>query len=86
MSNSQEPSSEEPLSQEPPSTPVKQSYHTSRDERIAIRTALLFNVPYKDICKQLGVTERQIWYTKNHRLTPQKNRAGRHPLLYTPEK
>jgi hypothetical protein len=86
LSNSQEPPSEEPPSQEPPSTPIKRSYYTSRDERIAIRTALLFNTPYKDICEKLKVTERQIWYTKNHRLTPQKNRAGRHPLLRTPEK
>ncbi|SRR6266536_598241 len=71
---------------EPPSTPIKRSCHTSRDERIAIRTALLFNIPYKDIYRKLGVTERQIWYTKNHRITPQKNRAGRHPLLCAPEK
>jgi hypothetical protein len=68
------------------SSPIRRSCITSRDTRIAIQTALLFNVPYKEICKKLNVTEQQIWYTKNHRLTPQKNRAGWHPLLQTPQK
>lgn len=69
-----------------PSTPTKRSCYTSRDTRIAIKTALLFNIPYKEICEKLGVTQQQIWFAKNHRVTPQKIRAGRHPLLHTPQK
>jgi hypothetical protein len=68
--NSQEPPSEEPPSEEPPFeeppsqeplfTLIKRSYYTSRDKCIAIRTVLLFNIPYKDICQKLKVTKQQI--------------------------
>ena len=83
-----QPTESQPTESQPtdPSTPTKRSCCTDRDTRIAIKTALLFKIPYKEICGKLGVTEQQIWYAKNHRLTPQKTRAGRHPLLRTPEK
>jgi len=60
------------LSQSQLHTPTKRNQNccTDRDTRIAIRTALLFKIPYKKICEKLGVTYQQIWYAKNHRLTP----------------
>ncbi len=51
-----------------------------------IKTALKFKHSYKEICDVLPVTNYQIWWVKHHRLTPQKNKTGRHPLLHTPEK
>ena len=59
---------------------------TSRDKRLQIQTALLFKVPIAQIKETLNVTSYQIWYAKTHRLTPQKDKTGRHPKLYTPEK
>ena len=38
---------------------------TTRDDRVAIKTALLFNIPYKDIQKKLNVTRGQILYARN---------------------
>jgi hypothetical protein len=32
------------------------------------------------------VTKSQVYYAKNHRLTPQKTKAGRHAKLHTPDK
>jgi len=66
------------------STPLNPSHETTRDKRIQIQTALLFKIPYKEIREKLQVTDRQIKWARKHRLTPQKARAGRHPLLYTP--
>ena len=43
---------------------------TSRDNRIAINTALLFDVPHAQIRDKLKVTERQIQYAKDDRPTP----------------
>lgn len=42
------------------STNTSTAHHpeTSRDQRLQIQTALLFNIPYKDIRKKLGVTDR----------------------------
>ena len=48
---------------------------TSRDDRIAINTALLFDIPYAQIQDKLKVTERQIQYAKDHWPTPQKARS-----------
>jgi len=50
-----------------------------------IQTALLFNVPYKEIREKLQVTERQIHYAKRCRLTPQKARKHQ-PKLNTLQK
>ena len=62
------------------------SQYTDRDKRLQIQTALLFEVPYKKIREKLGVTDKQIWYAKQHRLTPQKSKAGKRPTLNTPQK
>ena len=48
--------------------------------------ALLFKIPLPQIKETLDVTNDQIYYTKHHRLTPQKTKAGRHAKLHTPEK
>jgi hypothetical protein len=70
-----------------PSTPLhSQVATTSRDNRIAIRTALQFSIPYAKIEHVLGVTERQILYAKKHPITPQHRKAGRKPALRTPQK
>lgn len=63
------------------------SHDTTRDQRIAIKTALLFKVPWKQIRQELYVTNRQIQYTNRHRATPQKKKkcSGK-PKLSTPQK
>jgi hypothetical protein len=48
------------------------SLDTTRDQRIAIKTALLFKVPWSKIRQELHVTNRQIQYANRHRVTPQK--------------
>jgi hypothetical protein len=58
---------------------------TSRDKRLQIQIALLFRIPHAEIKHVLDVTEHQITQAKL-RLTPQKTRAGRLPILHTPEK
>jgi hypothetical protein len=58
----------------------------TRDKRLQIQTALLFKIPRPQIMKVLDVTDGQITYAKNHRLTPQKTKSGRHAKLRTPEK
>ena len=80
--------SEIPDSQEQNSQPSIKEYAlaTSRDDRIAIQTALKFKIPHSRIRKVLGVTESQIEYTRNHRITPQKSKTGRKPLLRTPQR
>ena len=50
------------------------SLDTTRDQRIAIKTALLFKVPWSKIKKELHVTNRQIQYANRHRVTPQKKK------------
>lgn len=67
-------------------TSLVRKLETNRDKRLQIQTALLFNIPYKEICEKLNVTTKQIKYAKKTRLTPQKNKTGRHPLLNTPQK
>jgi hypothetical protein len=63
------------------------SLDTTRDQRIAIKTALLFKVPWSKIRQELHVTNRQIQYANRHRVTPQKKtRNGVKPKLSTPEK
>ena len=54
---------------------------TSRDERIAIQTALKFQIPHSRIHKVLHVTEKQIIYARNHQVTPQKSKRGKRSLL-----
>jgi hypothetical protein len=62
------------------------SLETTRDQRVAIKTALRFKVPWSQIRKELNVTNRQIQYANRHRLTHQKNKAGTKPKLSTPRK
>jgi hypothetical protein len=58
----------------------------TRDKRLQIQTALLFKIPRPQIMEVLDVTDGQITYAKNHRLTPQKTKAGKHAKLCTPQK
>jgi hypothetical protein len=62
------------------------SLETTRDQRVTIKTALRFKVPWSQIRKELNVTNRQIQYANRHRLTPQKNRTGSKPKLSTPRR
>ena len=59
---------------------------TTRDDRIVIQTALKFKIPHVRIREVLGVTESQIEYARKHRVTPQKSKTGRKPLLRTPQR
>ena len=63
----------------------RRSYPTTRDERIAIHTALQFHIPSSEIQKTLGVTKNQVKYARRHEVTPQKTRTS-HTLLQTPER
>ena len=63
------------------------SLDTTRDQRIAIKTALLFKVPWSKIRQELHVTNRQIQYANRHRVTPQKKKkCGTKAKLSTPRK
>ena len=62
------------------------SRQTTRDQRLAIKTALQFKVPWSTIRKELNVTNRQIQYANRHRLTPQKQKCGHKPKLSTPRR
>jgi len=66
--------------------PKGRSLETTRDDRIRIQTALQFGIPCEQICKVLKVTPRQIQHARTHRLTPQKSKAGRKPLIRTPQR
>lgn len=72
-----------PRPQTPPPPPIRSE--TDRDTRIKIQTALLFNHSYQEIREKLGVTDKQIWWAKHHRLTPQKRRKYLQRLK-TPQK
>ena len=43
---------------------------TTREDRIAIRTDLLFKIPYATIEGTLDVTRDQIQYAQSHPVTP----------------
>ena len=59
----------------------------TRDTRLQIQTALLFKVPIPQIKEALDITDDQIYYAKNHQLTPQKRgKVGRRAKLRTPQK
>lgn len=62
------------------------SLDTTRDQRIAIKTALLFKIPWRQIREKLHVTNRQIQYANRHRATPQKSKSGTKPKLSTPRR
>ena len=69
-----------------PRIPRTNNSETSRDDRIAIQTALKFKIPHLIIQEALGVTRNQIQYARNHRVTPQKSKSGRGPLIRTPQR
>jgi hypothetical protein len=62
------------------------SFDITRDQRVAIKTALLFKVPSSKIRQELHVTNRQIQYANCHRATPQKKKCGGKPKLSTPRR
>jgi transposase len=64
-----------------PKTLVK-GLELTRDDRLKIQTLYLTAGWSKDdIALQLNVSLAQIQYALSHRLTPQKQRSGRRPLL-----
>jgi hypothetical protein len=62
-----------------PKTPQKSC---TRDDHLRIQT-LLFQAGWTkdEIALQLNLSIRQVHYALHHRLTPQKSRTGRRPLL-----
>ena len=68
------------------STSKEYNPSTSRDQRLAIQTALLFKIPYSEIQSKLNVTHNQISYARNHPSTPKNRKAERKPPLRTPER
>ncbi|RFU33865.1 hypothetical protein B7463_g2519, partial [Scytalidium lignicola] len=63
-------------------TPKSKRPDCTRDQRLKIQTLYLQAGWSKDdIMLQLNVTRRQIQYALAHRLTPQKPKSGRQPLL-----
>src|SRR6266496_2731465 len=66
-------------------TPKTLIHQTSRDDRLRIQT--LFYIAgwsIDDIILQLNFSRCQVLYALEHRLTPQKQKCGRHLLLNTP--
>ena len=59
---------------------------TTRSDRIRIKTALDFGHSWAEIEKKYGFTQRQIQYASESQITPQGHRAGRRPLLKTPQR
>jgi hypothetical protein len=71
----------------PPQTPQRSNNpHTTRSDRIRIKTALDFNVPVSEITRKYGFTARQIQVAKRSRNTPQKHSCGRKPFVSTPRR
>lgn len=62
-----------------PKTPTKDC---NRDDRLRAQT-LYFTAKWTvdEIALQLNLTRDQVKYALRHRITPQKTRSGRHPLL-----
>ena len=62
-----------------PKTPYK---NTTRDDRLRVQT-LFFDAGWSkpEIALQLNLTIDQVKYALRHRVTPQKQRTGRRPLL-----
>jgi hypothetical protein len=62
-----------------PKTPTK---NTKRDDRLRVQT-LFFDAGWSkpQIALQLNLTLDQVKYALRHRVTPQKQRTGRRPLL-----
>lgn len=69
-----------------PTAPRFKAPRTTRDDRIAIQTALKFGILYANITTTLNVTKQQIAYTKAYPTTPQYSKSGRKPLIRTPQR
>ena len=69
-----------------PKTPSRRRDSTS-DQRLQIQT-LYFDANWTQaqIALQLNLTTDLVRYATYHRTTPQKTRAGRRPLLKTPQR
>jgi hypothetical protein len=72
----------------PPRTPKNpRAAELTRSDRIRIKTALDFGHKPKEIIAKYPYTLRQIQWAKEHRVTPQKQRTGRHkPKIETPKR
>lgn len=67
-----------------PKTPQK---ICTRDDHLRIQTLFFYaGWTRDDIALQLNLSLRQVKYALSHRLTPQKSRCGRNPLLGSPER
>jgi hypothetical protein len=86
LSNSSSPEIPDSQDSQPISEDSTYARATSRDDRIAIQTALKFKISHARIREVLGVTENQIQYARSHRITPQKSKTGRKPLFHTPQR
>ncbi|KAF4629211.1 hypothetical protein G7Y89_g8943 [Cudoniella acicularis] len=75
------------LTPHPPRMRRSDHSETTRDDRIRIQTALLFDIPHDLIRYKPDVTEGQIYYASRHRPTPQKAlcHAGK-VKLHTPQR
>ena len=63
-------------------TPKIPRRNCTRDQRLKVQTLFLHAGWTKDdIALQLNLTPEQVRYAIAHRVTPQKNRSGRRPLL-----
>jgi hypothetical protein len=68
-------------------TPKTPQHNTTRDTRLKVQTLYLHAGWTKDdIALQLNLTPSQVQYAIRHRVTPQKNRSGRRPLLGVAER
>ena len=60
----------------------KTQYLLTRDDRLRVQTLFFYAGFSKDeIALQLNLTLRQVKYAIAHRVTPKKQRCGRHPFL-----
>jgi hypothetical protein len=68
-------------------TPKTPPHNTTRDTRLKVQTLYLHASWTKDdIALQLNLTPAQVQYVIRYRVTPQKNRSGRRPLLGVAER
>jgi hypothetical protein len=67
--------------------PVPKQPELTRDQKLRIQT-LFFDANFTrdQICLQTGHSYRQVCYAIQHRLTPQKSKAGRRVILNIPQR
>lgn len=69
------------MDQQPPKTP--QSKTLTRDLRLQVHTLHKIGLGYAEIASQLNISQRQVQYAWNHRLTPQFKCSGAKSSLNT---